>query len=1376
MAAIDSGDIVLDLRLDDKDFAVTVRNSGKLLRELRGDLDRAATGAEGVQKHFSSFSATFRHTVMSLAAVRFALMDFYDVFLRLPGSILQTSGEMERLTMLMKGLSKATTEVARAQEAAQNKSFILDLAKNAPFEISAISNALVKLKSGGIDPTNGSLQSLIDSVARFGGDSQSLARASVAIQQMAGKGVISMEELRQQLGEAVPDAMKLMAEGMGISIGELTKKVSLGAVESGDALRRMFTMMEFHNRGAAKEMMETWTGLTSRLKTEWTILQTAIGDSGFSDAVKDQLKDLISSMGSAEGVAAAKQLGTALRDLVLSARDLFNALRENWEMIKLVGEILLIAFAGSKIKNALIVFNKALQDQRKLFRETVDTARLKRQQAVADLQIEAQVAAQKVANDQAEIASSRAKYAQLRAEHLKHLAEIKTLNKANDAFSKMGADPTVTALITQNKERIKQLREQDREIKKLIQAEKGLQSSVAAGLVISQQAATSKEAIAKSAADAAAKMGLMATAGAGLRVALSALGGPIGVITAALSIGIPMWLQWGNAGEKAIQKIRDALNSNTATEETVDLINNQIRQKQKELNEFNNSTRGFSILPKTQNDVQEEEAERKRLQDEIAELERNLVTAKEQHLQNAADASIAIQKRAFEQEIAEIASQYRSKAAIIHDNAKEQLEGVKKGSDEEIRIEREKNLAIQKNAQDLANAQIDILEKHRQKAKAMLDDAKKSGNESRIKGAEKHLSTLTEDAIARDLERFRENAMHLSDPLTFKQEKTKKPGPLQQALEKSKGDLEAAKVRMDDLLDGAITFDRLREAAFAKLMGQRAAGMFNVKDDRGNSVKPSAKDPIFREIATNDAGREQIERQTQVQKALTSLVAQSAQERQNALERFSGGAFYEQESTGVRRLERQLAKLKETLVADDSKEAQEALENFKETSAKIVSDQAVADLLNFTAGFKRAREEISVGLHDTELGQRKAAFALEMNLLKSQLKQREDEIKKSSHLTSEEMQKALEHATIESGLLMARMWEKFHKDMRTPLQSLTKEWEDVTARMRQASTRWSEQTIDQIVNMVKTGKFEWRDLADTILTDIARISLQKGIGGALNSIFDKGVNAIAGGLFGADTSSELPIDPATQAVRMIDVSKTGGEAAGAIKQSEIFQTANERLSSMWDSVKTGMNNVWDGMKGMLGTLGDGLGNLMSGLGSALSNFLSSMAGGGSSLIGDIVGMVGSMAGSFAGGMGGGAGGAGSGSFSTASYSGYGGMGAPRTFANGGIMTPFGEVALRKYARGGIANSPQLALYGEGSMNEAFVPLPDGRTIPVTLTGSVGSGTNVYMNITVNGDGSNSVDTKAASDESVWRNIATRVTGVVRDELVVQKRPGGILAK
>lgn len=68
------------------------------------------------------------------------------------------------------------------------------------------------------------------------------------------------------------------------------------------------------------------------------------------------------------------------------------------------------------------------------------------------------------------------------------------------------------------------------------------------------------------------------------------------------------------------------------------------------------------------------------------------------------------------------------------------------------------------------------------------------------------------------------------------------------------------------------------------------------------------------------------------------------------------------------------------------------------------------------------------------------------------------------------------------------------------------------------------------------------------------------------------------------------------------------------------------------------------------------------------------------------------------------------------------------FADGGIMGADGPMSLRKYASGGIATSPQLALFGEGSRPEAYVPLPDGRSIPVTMRGRGSGGINITMNV------------------------------------------------
>jgi X-X-X-Leu-X-X-Gly heptad repeat protein len=63
---------------------------------------------------------------------------------------------------------------------------------------------------------------------------------------------------------------------------------------------------------------------------------------------------------------------------------------------------------------------------------------------------------------------------------------------------------------------------------------------------------------------------------------------------------------------------------------------------------------------------------------------------------------------------------------------------------------------------------------------------------------------------------------------------------------------------------------------------------------------------------------------------------------------------------------------------------------------------------------------------------------------------------------------------------------------------------------------------------------------------------------------------------------------------------------------------------------------------------------------------------------------------------------------------------PGIFANGGIMTADGPMSLRRYANGGVATTTQMAVFGEGSRPEAFVPLPDGRSIPVAMDWAGGS--------------------------------------------------------
>lgn len=129
-----------------------------------------------------------------------------------------------------------------------------------PFSLKVIGDSFVRLKASGIDPLDGSLKSLIDAVAAFGGGSSELLRAGIAIQQMAGKGVVSMEEMRQQLGEAIPFAMRVMAQQMKISVGELIARIESGGLSAAEGFEALFGGFAATFDGVAEAMVNTMSG------------------------------------------------------------------------------------------------------------------------------------------------------------------------------------------------------------------------------------------------------------------------------------------------------------------------------------------------------------------------------------------------------------------------------------------------------------------------------------------------------------------------------------------------------------------------------------------------------------------------------------------------------------------------------------------------------------------------------------------------------------------------------------------------------------------------------------------------------------------------------------------------------------------------------------------------------------------------------------------------------------------------------------------------------------------------------------------------------------------------------------------------------------
>jgi tape measure domain-containing protein len=110
---------------------------------------------------------------------------------------------------------------------------------------------------------------------------------------------------------------------------------------------------------------------------------------------------------------------------------------------------------------------------------------------------------------------------------------------------------------------------------------------------------------------------------------------------------------------------------------------------------------------------------------------------------------------------------------------------------------------------------------------------------------------------------------------------------------------------------------------------------------------------------------------------------------------------------------------------------------------------------------------------------------------------------------------------------------------------------------------------------------------------------------------------------------------------------------------------------------------------------------------------------------------------------------------------------PAGYANGGIA-PGGFTA---FANGGIVTGPTLGLVGEGRYNEAVIPLPDGKSVPVDLGGAMGS--QITSNIVVNVSSDGKTSSSGSGSDSA--GLGRKIEGAVKQVIVGELRPGGLLA-
>lgn len=97
------------------------------------------------------------------------------------------------------------------------------------------------------------------------------------LSQIASKGVVSMEELRQQIGESMPGAMDAAARSMGVTVAQFNKLVSTGTILSKDFLPKFAEELKNTFGTNLRNATNSFESNMSRLTNEFFKFKAAIG-------------------------------------------------------------------------------------------------------------------------------------------------------------------------------------------------------------------------------------------------------------------------------------------------------------------------------------------------------------------------------------------------------------------------------------------------------------------------------------------------------------------------------------------------------------------------------------------------------------------------------------------------------------------------------------------------------------------------------------------------------------------------------------------------------------------------------------------------------------------------------------------------------------------------------------------------------------------------------------------------------------------------------------------------------------------------------------------------------------------------------------------
>lgn len=210
---------------------------------------------------------------------------------------IDTASTFENLEVSLEGIEGSAAAAKRSM------AFIKDLTVKTPFEMKDIAGTFRLLRAQGLDPMDGTLQSIVDQVAKVGGTGDKLTGIAMQLGQAWSKGRLGAQDMNilaengiavwatlargvARVEHGVESVSEKQLEAMVAKLRKMSEEGELGL----DKIRILIQQMGRESEGASKRMMGTFSGLLSNLKDKWTFFRQDVMKTGAFERIKDILR------------------------------------------------------------------------------------------------------------------------------------------------------------------------------------------------------------------------------------------------------------------------------------------------------------------------------------------------------------------------------------------------------------------------------------------------------------------------------------------------------------------------------------------------------------------------------------------------------------------------------------------------------------------------------------------------------------------------------------------------------------------------------------------------------------------------------------------------------------------------------------------------------------------------------------------------------------------------------------------------------------------------------------------------------------------------------------------------------------------------------